>query len=130
MPPTVNKLYFNMRGRRVLSADGRALKIKLQAEIARCAVSVLDLEEQRPLKVHIALYFARLENLGWSKGKTKNRYKRVDVSNRAKLMEDAISDALGIDDALFFEVRLTKHQSDTGEDHVTVTIQELSDESN
>lgn len=124
MPPSVNSLYFNMRGRRVLSAEGRALKNRLQADISRHAATVRDLETQRPLSLHISLYFERLENSGWSKGKAKNRYKRVDVTNRAKLLEDAVSAALGIDDSLFFEVILTKHLSPTGVNYAEIRIKE------
>jgi hypothetical protein len=40
---------------------------------------------------------------GWLKGTTKSPYKRVDTTNRRKLLEDALAEAIGIDDSLFWE---------------------------
>jgi len=41
--------------------------------------------------------------VGWLKGQAKSPYKRVDTTNRRKLLEDALSEAIGIDDSLFWE---------------------------
>jgi hypothetical protein len=52
---------------------------------------------------------------GWLKGQAKYPYKRVDTTNRRKLLEDALSEAIGIDDSLFWEgsgVKLVGGDSD------------------
>jgi len=59
----------------------------------------------------LSLYFppAELLNSGWLKVRrngerdAKNPYKRLDTMNRRKLLEDCLSEALGIDDSLFWE---------------------------
>jgi Holliday junction resolvase RusA-like endonuclease len=126
MPPTVNKLYFTMRGARVLSAEGRRAKTQIQAQVTAAAAANKSLEKERPLTLKIDLFFARLENKGWCKGKAKSRYKRIDTTNRAKLIEDAIAKALGIDDSLFFKVVLTKHVSDSNE-YASIIIEEYDE---
>jgi hypothetical protein len=45
---------------------------------------------------------------GWLKGTAKSPYKKVDTTNRRKLLEDAFSEAIGIDDSLFWEGRGAK----------------------
>jgi len=57
-----------------------------------------------------------LVNKGWLKGTAKSLYKRVDAGNRRKLVEDCLSTALGIDDSLFFDVRLLKLSVEDGEE--------------
>ena len=42
------------------------------------------------------------------KGAAESRYKKMDIGNRTKLVEDAFSKALGVDDSLFFHVGHTK----------------------
>jgi Holliday junction resolvase RusA-like endonuclease len=110
MPPSVNKLYFVRHGRKVLSAQGRTVKAQIQALVTQAASQVVGLNEQTPLELEIVTYFPVLENKGWSQGKSKSRYKKIDVTNRAKLLEDALSGGLGLDDSLFFRVTMTKRE--------------------
>jgi len=44
--------------------------------------------------------------------KAKNRYKRVDLSNRVKLLEDSLVTVLGIDDSCFFTLLLRKTEGE------------------
>jgi len=53
--------------------------------------------------------FETVINKGWFKKRAKTLYKRFDVGNRRKLLEDCLVEVLGdIDDSLFFEVNLAK----------------------
>ena len=61
---------------------------------------------------------------GWLKGVTKNAYKRVDVTNRRKLLEDGLSEAIGIDDSLFWEGHGVKIVSTTGVPEVHMILEE------
>lgn len=64
-----------------------------------------------------------LYNKGWIKNAAKTLYKRVDVGNRRKLLEDCLVETIGIDDSLFFEMHLRKV---TGfEAGVTMLIEEV-----
>ena len=61
-------------------------------------------------KVKFNLYFAEnlLINKSWPKAKTY--VKKMDIGNRRKLLEDCLSEVLGIDDSFFFELHMTKRQ--------------------
>ena len=112
MPPSVNKLYYVRNGRKALSSEGRALKEQMKTAVSLLCVSnpaVGDLTNT-PLTLHLVFYFPEIENRGWSQKKTTTRYKRVDVSNRVKLVEDAICEALGIDDSAFMSIHLSKQE--------------------
>jgi Holliday junction resolvase RusA-like endonuclease len=68
--------------------------------------------------------FPTVINKGWAKKKAKTLYKRFDVGNRRKLLEDCLVEVLGeIDDSLFFEVRMVKLMGDPG---VVLTVTEVS----
>jgi Holliday junction resolvase RusA-like endonuclease len=61
------------------------------------------------LEIHFT--FPTVVNKGWYKKRAKTLYKKFDVGNRRKLIEDCLVEALGsIDDSLFFRLVLTKSQ--------------------
>ena len=112
MPMTVNKAYANIKGRKVLSKEGKIYKSRvtstLAKELALCSGIFDDLIiPNTPLYMSISLFFSTTENKGWP-NKAKSRYKRVDVSNRVKLLEDATFDALGVDDSAVFSLTVSK----------------------
>ncbi|MFI5405196.1 MAG: RusA family crossover junction endodeoxyribonuclease [Nitrososphaerales archaeon] len=55
-----------------------------------------------------------------------NTVKKMDISNRIKAVEDAVSNLLGIDDSLFFQVSASKEVADKV--GVTATITPLERE--
>lgn len=122
MPPSVNKLYYVRNGRKALSAEGRALKEQMRTIVSLASATnaaAADIDNT-PLTLHLAFFFPEIENRGWSQKKATARYKRVDVSNRVKLVEDAVCEALGIDDSAFMFVHLSK-QEGASRVHVRVT---------
>lgn len=52
------------------------------------------------------------------------RYKRMDIANRRKLLEDALSEVLSIDDSLFFRVTMEKQHSE--EPYLRVILHQTS----
>ena len=126
-PPSVNRAYATTRGgRRLLTAEGKLYKQSIRDVIGQRYSGVtpeLSRLGEVPLALTIKLY-TRVENKGWSEGKAKNRYKRVDVSNRVKLLEDALFEALGVDDSLVFRLVVEKINSD--DERVHVNLQEVS----
>ena len=62
-------------------------------------------------KVHIQLFFTKdqIVNKGWPN--TKTYFKKMDVGNRRKLLEDCLAETLGIDDMFTFDLRMTKLSS-------------------
>ena len=59
------------------------------------------------------------------KSGAKYRYKKTDLTNRRKLLEDAMSEVLSIDDSLFFEVSMVKVHSEV--ERLQVYIAEIDD---
>ena len=74
-------------------------------------------------EVRIDLFFTKdqVVNKGWPK--TKTYYKKMDVGNRRKLLEDCLAEVLGIDDMYTFDLRMVK-QVTTGEPYVKITVQQ------
>lgn len=90
IPPSVNSLYATVNGHRTLSKAGRSYK-KDTGWIVKQAASEQGWEGG-------ALYALTLHL--WFKDK-----RRQDVSNRVKVCEDTIAEALGFDDRLIVDVR-------------------------
>lgn len=72
-------------------------------------------------EIRIDLFFPvnQLLNKGWPK--TKTYFKKMDVGNRRKLLEDCLSEALGIDDMYTFDLRMVK-QATAGEPYITINV--------
>jgi Holliday junction resolvase RusA-like endonuclease len=72
--------------------------------------------EHKPFHVytlHMFFYFPAEEilNKGWltqGKSRAKSPYKKMDVGNRRKLLEDCFSESIDVDDSLFFGVQQYK----------------------
>ena len=128
MPPSINKLYASVRGRRIMTAKGKALKREIAQNVVKHVAGMPSLfEVEAKLRLTVDLYFSAVENAGWSKGRAKTRYKRVDISNRAKLLEDALFSGLGVDDSLVFELIMRKHATE-GKEYCRVKLEEIRDE--
>ena len=77
-------------------------------------------------RLEMEFTFETVINKGWAKNKAKTLYKRFDVGNRRKLLEDCLVESLGeIDDCLFFEVYLIKRM---GDPEVCLTLTEVNPE--
>ena len=99
LPPSSNHAYFNLKGGRSLTKEGKKYKTETTTHIARSyPFELAQIRQNEPYVLYIRLYFDKLENDDWPK-KSKSRYKTVDASNRVKLLEDCVKDACGIDDA-------------------------------
>lgn len=104
LPASVNKLYFFRGGRKILTAAGRQYKLAFLANNGGCPTSLLlrwkpNPHERYVLRLWFRMRPSRLHNIRFGKDKRiKSPYKNVDVSNMVKLIEDAISDFVGIDD--------------------------------
>ena len=64
-------------------------------------------------ELYIEIGMPLLNKTYGSKNGSKIRYKKNDVANRRKLVEDALSEVLSIDDSLFFGVTMIKVHSET-----------------
>lgn len=135
LPPTDNHIYFtaatSKRGYkqsiRVLTDEAKRYKRSTAMAIAELAItSNVEFKKDVPYLCVLSVYFEDTENKGWPEGGAKNRYKRVDTTNRNKLLIDSIMEALGIDDSHIFPVIKFKHD-DENDPRVEVGIYELDD---
>ena len=112
VPLSVNHAYAKKRGGgRVLTKAGKKYKNETKTYIARRYPQVLKFFKPNVQYIVIVEFtFKGRESLvckGWP-GTAKNRHKRLDVTNRTKLFEDALSDAAGVDDKDNFFVGVGK----------------------
>lgn len=121
LPPSANHAYFNLpRGGRVLSKEGKGYKTSVSSFVTQHhQKDIRDVKKNWPYGLAIKLTFKDLYNETWP-GKAANRYKKVDVSNRIKLLEDALVDSLGIDDSQMIAVLVMKEVGQVEMTHVVV----------
>lgn len=101
MPPSVNRLYRRAgRGGKTLSDEGKSWKAKALIALGKQWVTVPRsvFKKNVPYELWIRFTYEGVVNKGWPKS-SKTRYKRKDVSNYVKLLEDVISEVSGIDDS-------------------------------
>jgi Holliday junction resolvase RusA-like endonuclease len=122
VPPSVNKAYFDqvvkkkVRGGmklvpiRTLTKEGRKYKKEIKSAVARgYAMASKHIQPNVAYCMAIRIFFPAIENKGYP-NETDVRYKKLDATNRVKLLEDAIVEALGIDDSQFLRVTVEKAQ--------------------
>ena len=138
-PVSVNRMYTPGRnGRKFLSAEGKHFKDSLKKVIAR---KLLESEylwtETQDLvyrsgyctRLRIDLFLETVTNNSWkpgggttSKGAPRSPFKRIDGSNYAKIIEDAVSEGTGIDDSC--NMTVTIHKAECPDDpRVEVTFE-------
>lgn len=120
LPPSVNDVYMTISkmkgGRRItlrpLTAEGRKYKKETLAHLVKKhQPQLLQMKPDTPYVLFVRLTMPVLVNKGWAK-RTSARYKRYDVSNHIKTLEDCLVDASGVDDTNFLIVAGEKVQGD------------------
>lgn len=128
LPPSLNHAYYTMVQRkggkniplRVLTTEGKKYKIAIKTELASKHQDVLGFfKPDRPYCLVVKFFMKDLSTKTWAEGKAQSRYKKVDVSNRLKLFEDALTDACGHDDSQHFRILCWKEDAPPGTDEVT-----------
>ena len=113
VPISMNAAYSNQRGKRgrFLTSKGRKYKLGTTTYLSRHYPEELKFFKPNvPYALLVHFIFAdevTLLNKGYPE-KTQTRYKKLDVGNRLKLFEDALSDATGCDDSQHWMVALSK----------------------
>lgn len=105
-PPSTNNLYTIARGRKILSHFARAYKKYVKFSIAEQMPAAIN--PHGKFRFHYILY-DKWTNKGWPK--TKTRYRRFDISNRLKCLEDAICESFAIDDSQIFQIEIEKREN-------------------
>jgi crossover junction endodeoxyribonuclease RusA len=117
VPPSINHQYATVQGRRVLSAPARRYKTAVANHVLHVLAhaphrqSLLRTLRTHHLALTIRFFFASLL--------------RRDVDSGLKIVQDAICEALGMNDNRIVELHLYKAQ-DTRDPHVEVTLNALA----
>jgi len=108
LPPSVNKMYVYTKWGPRPSSAMKKFKAKAMAELVKqVPFDSEPLDKNLPYRLSLEFYLPALINKGWP-GKAKTRYKRRDVSNLVKVVEDVLAQCLGVDDSCFLEEELKK----------------------
>lgn len=109
LPPSVNKAYVpGPYGRSKLSAEARKYKEDTLLYITQTYIRELSALHYTPNTEWVAIYVFEL-----SLYTAKNTIKKIDVSNRIKLLEDVVVNATGIDDSATITVVSSKVHNPT-----------------
>lgn len=123
LPPTDNHIYINIPYGRKLSNEAKKYKSLVKERSIQVAVTnTLSFREQVACRVQIVLYMD-LYTKGWPKN-AKWRFRKVDATNRTKLLLDALSDAVGVDDRHFVSVVVRKEHSPDNQ-YARLVLEEL-----
>lgn len=119
-PISINAAYTTVRGRRMLTTEGKAFKANLAAAVARelpidwGKLADRVYSEAAWVELEVGIH-RNIRVASWKPGAREKRqmpYQRMDGSNYLKLIEDAVVHATGIDDSAHLDVRVVKAQSD------------------
>ena len=121
LPPSLNKAYENIPRRKVgkkFTGGGRRLTDegkKFKADVAQFVVKYLAAETKQlkpnaAIGLYVAFGFPDMFNRGYPE-KTKARYKKLDASNRVKILEDALTECINFDDSQIVFSVITKYPS-------------------
>jgi hypothetical protein len=118
LPPTVNHAYFErvvkigkrVTTKRILTKEGKKYKNETKSSLAKTyPAQMREILTDGPVGWGFMLDLPNLLNTTWPEA-AKTRYKKLDVSNRTKLLEDALSDSVGMDDSQFLLALAAKRE--------------------
>lgn len=98
LPPSINHQYATVQGRRVLSRAGREFKKLVAAEVENC----LDKHPQADVTLFQRHYLALTITFYFRSAL------RRDLDGGLKIAQDALCEALGVNDNLVIEIHLSK----------------------
>ena len=118
VPPSINAQYATVQGRRVLSAAGRAFKdyVSQQIMVAFSRAPQRDLlrASLRDKLLSLTIHFQFVSPM------------RRDLDGGLKITQDAVCEALGLNDNRIVELHLSKQPDPPEHPRVTVTLRALS----
>lgn len=128
LPPSSNKIYYNRPGggRGLTNEADRYKKRFIRWFTGKLMQKGLtSFSDEVAYELRLLLVLPEIVNTTWPK-EARTRWKKVDPDNRVKLILDAISKTIGVDDAAFFSVTSIKCGGmDTG---VGILIRQLHGE--
>lgn len=106
LPPSSNRIYFTRPGGgRGLSTDAKAYKTRFIWALARAQVA---LPAAPPSTTYALQLYLLIHNLRTKSKTAKHPFRQLDADNRIKLVQDALTEGLGIDDRAVWSVNSSK----------------------
>lgn len=125
LPPSVNDAWFFLpKGGKTLKTAGKKFVAETQTLLGRnYSKELMTFQKNEPYLVFWRLHMENVENETWGAPKkaAKTRYKKIDATNRIKILEDVIAEVTGIDDSCTLTFGITKVKA-VGEEKVEVFI--------
>ncbi len=115
-----NQLYASVRGRLIKSSAGRNYSKQVQTWAQKNKGTIDKLKvilRGKTLRVDCAFFFPKSKLVT-----KKNTLKRIDWSNRIKLVHDNLADLIGVDDSHFISGYCCKKISDNEEAYIDIKI--------
>lgn len=136
-PPSINRLYIDRGGQKVLTQDGRAWKNRFKESrggLTTAQLMGLDLPEDGDFILWAYYYrpFNEIFNpghpsLGGSDGRTKYRHKGWDQDGLIKITQDATAELLGFNDRASLTTVISKRPTLPGKQPGVLVIVEALD---
>jgi len=120
MPPTSNNIYAQSGNKRIKTTEARSWQNRAVKEIMRQSKIGIQTEfdPNRMYWLDLHFFFEAVINKGWNEfwkrgkkegqRKAETKWKKIDLGNRLKLLEDTVKNAVGVDDCATFVLHLTK----------------------
>ena len=125
IPPTSNKIYF--QGTRLTQHARTYAENFAKYMFEHYGPEAMQLDKTSAYYIGLRFYFDTLENESFNNPdvpaskRAKSWYKKIDLTNRIKLLEDCIRDFIDIDDSQTFSASQEKYQ-DPGNERVEIHI--------
>jgi Holliday junction resolvase RusA-like endonuclease len=128
LPPSSNKIFAKFG---VLTGVAREYAEDFAKYMAQHHLHQINQMNQAGIfAIHLRFFFQTVVNETWNNPavkpskRAKERYKRFDLDNRVKLLQDCIRDAIDVDDSHVFAASQEKHQ-DFARPRVEIHVQEV-----
>lgn len=129
LPPSSNRIY--VKGR-ILTAEAREYGESFSEHMRDYLPKFMDINPASLYGLHLRFFMSNLLNETYGDMKlppskqAKDRYKRIDLDNRIKLITDCVRDAISVDDSHFFSGSQEKHYvRNELEERVDIYVQEV-----
>lgn len=134
LPPSDNHIYeTRRRGRksfRALTPEAEHYQQAVKSDVSGLALKAnVTFNPDSWYLLVLNIVFEAIENEGWHKKKrtAQSRIKKIDLTNRNKLLLDSIAKSVGIDDSSSITVVLLKDEN-PDDPRVEVKLMEVSDQ--
>ncbi len=110
LPPSSNHIYY--QGTRLTKQAKEYAERFAHFMAQNYGPEINEIDPNLLYALHLRFFFPTVVNESWfaTKGrKAKDKYKKFDLSNRIKLLEDCIRDAVAVDDSHTFALSQEKH---------------------